>query len=301
MRFRAKKRYLLIAISLMMLFGCKNSNSTGKQESDDLLSYGDSTLTLQTVLASIPPGLDPADSIRLFNSIVDNWLQDMLLEDVASEEIADIEKINRMVKDYRRRLIITEYKRRLGSRAPGAVKDDEIRKYYDIHSSEFILENPVVKGVFIKLSATSDQKNQIRRWMAEGSTTSVDKIEKNGMRTALQYDNFMNEWQDWENVRSQMPYRFPSDKAWHDTINSFETEYSGSYYILRLTDYLDAGSVMPYDFAAPLIRQILETENSASAETELVNTLIKNALQSGKLKPGLFDPIKHKNNEIKEK
>ena len=66
-----------------------------------LLQIGDSVLTKSDVLAQMPQGLSPTDSLNLFDAIVKEWTERLMLEEVARENLPNIDKINRIVEDYR--------------------------------------------------------------------------------------------------------------------------------------------------------------------------------------------------------
>lgn len=97
-------------ISIVILSACKKSE-INKGADDILLQIGDSILTQQAVVEQIPNGLSANDSVNLFDAIVKDWVNTLLLQKVAEENLPNLEKINQMVDDYRSKLIILEYRK----------------------------------------------------------------------------------------------------------------------------------------------------------------------------------------------
>ncbi len=57
-----------------------------------------------------------------------------------------------------------------------------------------------------------------------------------------------------------------------------ETESQGFIYLLSVSDYLPAGSVMPYEAARPLVRDRLLNIRRRAYDTRLLNDLYQRAL-----------------------
>ena len=97
--------------------------------------------------------------------------------------------------------------------------------------------------------------------------------------------------------------QFPAPTWWSITSHryaflgsarDFETSYGGSTYILHVFDYLPTGSVMPYEYASRRIADMMEREKKADYRIRLLTSLYSKSIEEGRLKPGLYDPIKRK-------
>lgn len=288
--------YVILSVAMfsMVLGGCEKSESTPVSGDVALLSVGDSSLMLSDVVRRIPEGLAETDSVAMFNSIVDSWIQDMLLIDVASENLPDMERIERMVADYRNRLIMMEYRKRMKNDTQLAVRDADIKSYYEAHADDMRLEHPVIKGIYIKVPSNADRIENVRQWVYAATRESVDKLEKYGLKGAMQYDWFVDRWVDWETVADQIPYRFYDADAFVESTVNFETEYNGSTYFLHISEYLKSGDVMPYSFAEEQIREMIMQQGKRDSDRRLMQSLFDNAVKSGRLKKESFDPVRHK-------
>ena len=63
--------------------GCRKNAARSEVSDVEVVAVGDTSLMLQTVLRQIPRGLEPADSIAMFRSIVETWLRRQVLTEFA--------------------------------------------------------------------------------------------------------------------------------------------------------------------------------------------------------------------------
>lgn len=288
---------LLTALAGMLLLpgvGCSRPGEEKEAVDPTLIVVGDTSLTLSQVTRRIPEGLDPADSAALFSRIVETWLRDELLRDVASENIIDMARIDERTEEYRNNLIINEYIRLMSQSRGEARSEQAVRKYYDAHADEMRLETPLVKGLFIKLPSDADRIDDVRRWVRSASKGSVDNIEKYGLKGAMHYDYFLDKWVDFRELADGIPYHFGKLGEFVSTHRDFETTVNGSTYFLHLTDVKPAGSVMPYDFAAPQIRQALSQKSRSEYAEQLKAQLVNKAREAGTLSTPGYDLKTHK-------
>ena len=285
---------LFVVMAAFPFSSCRHAEETA-DNTEVLLAVGDSTLTLNDVVSRIPVGVSPADSVALFRSIVDNWVESMVLVDMARNKLPDYDRIERMVDDYRNRLIVARYLKKMSEGKKANVSPDSIRAFYDAHQSEMIAETPLVKGVYVKVADSSPALADIRRCVFGGSGKEIDEFEKKWAADALQYDYFGNDWIDWSVVADEIPYRFYDPDAFLESTSNFETSCNGSTYLLHIYAWLPSGSQLPLEFASSRIGAILEQAKLASYEDALVRSLVKKAIADEKLVVYGYDPVTHRN------
>lgn len=263
------------------------------------------------VVARIPVGISEQDSAALFRTIVETWVEEMLLTDMAEERIGNLDEIEQKVADYRRKLIVASYLQTVRDNGRRHADSETIRRYYEAHRKDMHLETPAVKGIYVKMPSGSDRVEYVRRWVKSATDASVDNLEKYGLAQALQYDYFKDKWLDWQTIAEEIPYRFDDPEAFlsglmpPDTIRDkskkksgtqvtsegyFETEHGGAVYMLHIAGWLPAGSEMPYDFAARRIAPMLEEREAAATERRLIKSLYQKAKKEKRLRIVGFDP-----------
>lgn len=283
-----------VPLVLLLVLNSCGSGEKPLPSSDILLSIGDSVLSERDVVEKIPIGLETKDSLALFHKIVGKWVESMVLTDMAKSKLPEIEEINRKVEDYRNRLIVAEYMRKMSAGKQIQVNPDSVRAFYERHRSEMVAETPLVKGIYIKLPDNSASFEEIKKCVFSATDKDIDRLEKNWIGEALQYDYFSSRWVAWDAIADQIPYRFYDPDAFLASTKNFKTSCNGSVYLLHVSEYLPSGSELPFDFASSRITSILTRSRIDSYEEALVRSLVKKAISDGRLKMVGYDPVSHK-------
>ncbi|MDE6428389.1 MAG: hypothetical protein K2K59_05495, partial [Muribaculaceae bacterium] len=97
----------LLLLSVAALSSC----SRGDEHPAGIAGVGDKILTADLIAAAIPPGLSKGDSARWADNFIDQWIINELLNEVATKNITNLDEIDRLTEEYRRNLIIDEYRR----------------------------------------------------------------------------------------------------------------------------------------------------------------------------------------------
>lgn len=290
---KATCKFLILIICVLFsetLSGCKKNKPTDSDNRQILVEVGDSALYLNEVERQIPSGLNPLDSVALFNSIVENWLKGMIMKDVAASNIDDFEKINKLTEEYRNNLIIEQYLKSKEEEIE-KISSSDIQNYYESNKESLKLQNPLVKGIFIKIPDSDDKYSSIKKWIFNGNSASIDNLEKYGLKEAGLYELFKDHWVDWNEIAEEIPYRFYDADAFLSSTKNFETTYGGWTYLMHLYDYVPSGESIPQEYANKMIAEILRKEKITELRKNLLNSLYQQGVREKKIKPGLYNPI----------
>lgn len=123
-----------------------------------------------------------------------------------------------------------------------------ISECFDLPSSTakiikgFKIFHPLVKGIYLKVSDKEERLSDIKSWMKQPTIQSIDRLEKNGLRNAMLYENFINKWVDWKQIANRIPYRFGDPDVFLSKNKFFEIENGGAVYMLSVVKYLPTGT-----------------------------------------------------------
>ena len=271
------------------------SETAAAPASEVLIQVGDSALTRADVLAKIPGGISAVDSARLFDAIVEEWLERNMLVAVAEQNLPDLDRIDRLVEQYRRQLLTEEYRRLMVAEHSDKASKQALRGEYEAHPERYILNQPVIKGIYVKMSSTAPQLGEVREWVAKGTPEAIDELESYGLRGAMEYDFFGDQWVAWEEIAKRIPHRFtaPVTPATQSGGN-FETEVGGITYLLHVTEATDSGERMPFEFAAPRIEQALMEQQREDYDRRLMRSVYKKEVEAHRVKPGTYIPLRYR-------
>lgn len=251
-----------------------------------LARVGLECLSRSDLRRAMPAGLSADDSTRFANAFVRNWIDTRLVEDVAAEHV-DIKAVEALVQQYRRDLILREYAAMAfeADNRDISFPDSLVADYYERHSADFVLQSPMIRGVYVKLPDDASNLAAIRRIYRSTKPDDIDRLEKTVLDAAIHYDYFRDRWIDWQQVEGRIPYDFGAEPAaWLRAHRNLDVSLGGFTYLLEISDVLPAGAVMPLDEARPIIRERLMAERRRAYGASLRDRLYDQALSSGRLR-----------------
>ena len=273
-------------LAVILAIGCGRS----KEENKNLLvRYGDRELTYDEVVDMIPEGLHPADSAAMFHQLVDAWIRSEVLADFAEERLYDMEAIDQRVREYRNQLIVMEYLSRMRETQKPRIEEQKVKEYYDLHRGELKLEVPLVRGVFLKINSSAKGKEDIKNLISSDNPEDIDRLEREWLDLALEYNYFRDKWIDWETISMLIPHRFGNPDEFLRESDYFETEYGDCSYYLKVTDYMPSGEEQPYEYARNWIAEVLTQGALTDYENSLVESLVNKAVKEGKMETFLHE------------
>lgn len=262
--------------------------STACRSGDDstaLVAVGAAELTEADIRRAVPAGLSEADSLAFVDAWVNTWISDRLISELAAGELPDgvMEQIDEAVEHYRRQLIAAEYREMaVAADTALAISPADVDAYYSENSAQLKLTEPMVRGIYIKIGADDPALTDVRRLYASPRQADIDRLEKVGLRGAIHYDYFRDQWIPWSQVISKIPREVAPGEL-HKGFR-LDAEADGFVYLLSLSDVLPAGATMPPSAAEPLIREILDARRRGELDARLRARLRDRALSTGLLR-----------------
>lgn len=236
---------------------------------------------LQSVL---PAGLSKDDSLLFAEHYIKDWVEGVLLYKKAESNIPDNEKINELVENYRKALIIHTYQQKLiGQQLSEQITEEEIKAYYDANKNLFIADRPLMKGLFIKVPLKASGINNVRKWYKKNTPENVEHLEKYSLQNAVGYDYFYDRWLRVADVMDKIPLTVDNPESYLTQHKHIEVQDSAYYYFLNVEDYLEPGEPEPYEFAKKEIKDMLINMKRVSFMEEVKEDLFKHASDKKKI------------------
>ena len=271
-------------LSMLLLFSC----GRGVQDvgADVLVSVEGHSLLRSEVESVIPRTLSSADSLLMAESYVKKWVKDVLVYDVAEEnlgeEMADVE---RLVEAYRHSLIRYRYQEQLvRERLSAEIRESDVLNYYETNQKKFELKTNLVKGLFLKVPIDAPGLTDLKRWYKSDDASAVEKIDKYSLQNAAIYDYFYDKWMDFEDVMENIPMQMSNPSAYLKANKTLEVSDSSYCYLLNIRDYVPAGQVAPYDYVQPQIMDMLLAQRKQKFLRDFEEELYNDAIRDGKVR-----------------
>ena len=278
-------RYLFCIITAFVLLASGCTETVDHKGKTPLVQVGDNYLYMEDVMAVTPPGISEKDSAEMADRYIKNWIDDMLLYAKAEGNIPDDAGINELVNSYRRELITHTYIEQIVSQeVENLIPDSEVEEYYNENKDAFLAVEPYIKGLYIKVPKTASGISQVRQWYKDGSERSVDKIEKYGLRNAVDYEYFYDRWRSVNDFFLRLPTDADKEKNNIGKNKNIELSDSAFYYFLHIEDYLGNGEILPLEYAGKDIREIIMNNKRVEFITKMKKDLYDEACDNNDIK-----------------
>lgn len=213
------------------------------------------------------------DSILIAQAYIDKWIQTQLLLKQAEENLTDKEKnVAHQLEDYRASLLIHKYEQEyINQKLDTLVKESEIEQYYDSNKDNFVLSEPIVKALFIKLRKEAPQTPKIKEIYRSKRQEDIQLLDNLAYQAAIYYDFFNDQWIPFSLITRQLPYSI-------DDINqTFSRQYiemeDGSFiYLVSLREVKHQGEIAPLTYITNDLKQLIIN----SRKQNLINQLERN-------------------------
>lgn len=267
-----------IAVCILTVFliaGCTQVKKDDDREA--LLEVEGKFLYRDQVDAVIPPNVSVADSTQIAEGFIRKWVTDVLLYENAKRNVDDKAAIEALLEDYRKALTIHQYQQKLiQQRLPGEVSEEDVRKFYDQYSDQFVLKEQFLKGLLLVVPVGAPDLSNVRTWVRSGNAKAIENIEKYSMKNALSYTYFYDRWMSYSELQKKMPVQ-PHELQGQRFV---EARDSVRLYLLNIQEIRNTGDTEPFETAQPRIAEIilnkLKSDFVTGFEDELYNDAVNN-------------------------
>ena len=238
----------------------------------------------EDVRRALPLDLPHEDSIRYAEDFIRNWVEEVLLYQQAERNVRSTEHIEQMVSAYRKSLIIEDYQQQLISQnLSEELTEEEMLKFYNDNKVLFVLKEPALKGLFIKVPKTAPDLADLKKWYRNNDDATLEKIEKYCFRNAVIYEYFYDRWMPLSDLEGKL-------KASNNLRNSlkknenYETTDEEFCYLLHVADVVPEGSTKPFELARAEIADLLGNYRQVSLIKQVKKDLYEHAVETGRVK-----------------
>lgn len=251
------KALLLIAAILLLAWGCTLIDSNNQEE--PVARVFEDYLYPSDLSEAIPPGTPREDSLILAKRYVEAWVKDHLMlnraEQALSEDQMDFEK---QIEQYRLSLLIFSYRQKLlQQKLDTVVTKEEIQTYYEENITNFMSNQEVIKGTYIKIPLNAPRVDELRRWSWNSRPEDLEKMEDYGMNYADKFENFSDTWVYFSSIKAQLPMRISEPSRYLRYNKNIETSDSQFRYLLHITDHVTEGEATPLELVSKDILNII--------------------------------------------
>lgn len=272
---------LFIILLLPFCVSCSVKTGSGRP----VVSVGDVVLTSSDLAAVLPQANSKHDSVVLADEYVHRWVSQQVMLQKALLNISDDYGIDEAIEEYRRSLIVERYQQKLvDQKFRPVITDDDIHDYYVSMSSNFALNETIVKCIFVVLPSDSPDITTFLKSFSFKSDDDYAKIENYVFSFSKRSLMSLDKWLSLSSVRNY----FPSGQQPAETsLNSnclYKVTESGLIYLLYVSDIKKMDEVAPEDFVHDKIYSILLNKKKVDFVKQMSSDLYREALDNNVIK-----------------
>ena len=274
----------LLSVSLILLSCNKREEVKYVSGKTPLVELDGNVLYQEDLLQVLPVDISEADSAQFANLYIENWLSELLLYQNAERNVRDDKQIEELVENYRRSLIVHEYQQLLiEQKIEQDITMQEIETFYNDNKNLFVLEEPILKGLFIKLPLSAPNQNSIMKLYRLRDDESYDEIEKYCIRNAPYYEFFYDYWHSVSDIEILLPSMEVSLQDYLNKNDYLEIKDDEFLYLLNVSEYLPKGSVAPIEQVENRIKRLLINNKAVSYIQKIKKDLYNSAIENNRV------------------
>ena len=273
-------RHILFFSIILLSFSCERESTEVK-----LARFQNIYLNESHLVNEIPLNLDKEDSAIFVKNYIHKWLVNQMIMDKSENMIPfEVTNVEKKINKYKMSLISYEFEQfYIKKRLDTTINKSEINNYYESHLDDFVLNDYVVKCMYIKVPKNSKLLKEIKNNYFLKNEKMVDQIMKTGRSEEASLYYNPEEWVFFDDLLKQIPILEKYSKI--DFIKKKKKvalEYNESIYFINVYDYIIKNGTSPLSFEENKIKSIILNQRAKNIRKklriDLYNDGIKNNL-----------------------
>jgi hypothetical protein len=263
---------LLISIN----FSCKKKTTENEEA---VAKVYDKTLYLSDIRHIFANKATKQDSIQLATSYINTWIKTQLLLRQAELNLTPEQlDIAQQIEAYRSSLLIFKYEEQMVKQKIDTVIDaSETEKYYNTNASDFVLEENLVKALYLKIPKTAPDIDRLKKWYKSENKEDLKKLDSYCYNYAAKYNIFNNDWISFSILQRDLPQKIENEDDFLKNNSFIEQEDHDFYYLVNIKDKNQKGSLSPLLFVKSKIKDILINKRKMEFLNSLENNIFNDA------------------------
>jgi hypothetical protein len=264
----------VLGIPLLFLF----SLSCGSGNRTPLVTVGDNTLYEDEVALILGKAEFTADER---DEVIQEWINTQtafMLWDSLSTDRQNL--IDLRTRDYKASLILFEMENMwIEARLDTVVKEEELEKYYQDNIQDFLLNDYIVKLLYLKVPALAPDIELARKMFVLNTPSDTAKITQYANQYATSFYFNRDNWISFEDFLKELPVDYIDVERFVTNKSKKVFEENGYFFFINILDYRLKNTPSPFTYEKERIRsriilnRKLELRQKAKAhfETKLKN------------------------------
>ena len=234
----------------------------------------------------IPDSYSPADSARLAQLIIEEWVQQQVLLHEALQ-ILPISQQNftKEMAEYKNSLLINAYYNYITSDSTlFEVSDEELGQFIKRYESRYTVNREIIKLNYVKTSKDSKIINELKEMLFDDERRVEEKQQIEELcADSIEYFLEDNTWLYLDDIQNEFPIEIKNKESILTQNKYIETEDNDYHYLIVFLDYKSQRTINETEEEIAAARMMLTQQKKKDYIQQKVDELYQNALQSGKI------------------
>lgn len=283
------RKALYILVFALLAFSCKMTHQFSDAASElfrgeAVAKVGNHKLYRNQLQSYIPTGVSPEDSASLAASYIKAWAEDLLLLDMAEEQLSKEDKdVSQDLEEYRRTLLKYRYEQLyINQRLDTLITEEEIQRYYDANPDRFRLERPLFKARYMIISEDARSLKTLKQKMSSEDMMEVMEADSLGAYAAHKYADAADTWMDAITLAQEL------GTDYRTLLSSIKKQFAempdgnGNLRIAYIVEMVPEGKPAPVEYVTERIRDLILSNRKHKLEIGLEQDLLEDALRNQK-------------------
>ena len=250
---------------------------------NNLARFKDIYLNKSDIINEIPITLNQTDSTIFANNYIHKWLVNQMIMDKSEEMIPmEVQKVEKKINKYKMSLISYEFEQfYINKRLDTSISKSQISNYYENHLDDFVLNDYVVKCLYIKIPKNAKSLKELKRNYFLKNEKMVDKVMSLAQKEAFTFYYNPEEWIYFEELLKKIPALEKYSKI--DFIKKKKKvilEIKDEIYLVNIYDFLIKDGTSPLSFEKEKIKSILLNKRANNLRKELRKNLYEDGIKN---------------------
>tara|TARA_B110000285_G_C15049960_1_gene576405 strand:+ start:223 stop:987 length:765 start_codon:yes stop_codon:yes gene_type:complete len=248
-----------------------------------LARFKDVYLNESDVLNEIPITLNQKDSTIFANNYIHNWLVNQMIMDKSEEMIPlDVIKVEKKINKYKLSLISYEFEQfYINKRLDTSISKSQIRNYYENHLDDFVLNDYVVKCMYLQVPKKSKFLREIKKNYILKNEDMIDEIMKIGQNEEVSLYYNPEEWVFFDDLMKKIPILEKySEIEFIKKKKKVILEFNNYIYFINVFDYIIKNGTSPLSFEENKIKSIILNQRAKTLRKKLRQDLYNDGIKN---------------------
>ena len=271
-------RFFAFIWVILLFISCKSESNE-----KNLARFKDVYLNKSEIINEVPITLNQEDSAIFADNYIHKWLVNQMIMDKSEEMIPmEVQKVEKKINKYKMSLISYEFEQfYINKRLDTSISKYQISNYYENHLDDFVLNDYVVKCMYLQVPKKSKFIKEIKKNYSLTNEEMIDEIMKIGQNEEVSLYYNPEEWVFFDDLMKQIPILEKYSKIeFIKKKKKVILEFNNYIYFVNVFDYIIKNGTSPLSFEENKIKSIILNQRAKSLRKKLRQDLYNDGIKN---------------------